>query len=133
MTSFVMPTIATGFANLVSKLDGPRMWKHLEVFNRWTKYSGSPEELESNVLLGDPSLRLAIPFGPPALGLSATAAEGSVALTWDSVAAGGSSPLSRNTPDWNRRKSGSGDVGLPEVTLIVTSRELPVNVKRTKR
>jgi N-acetylated-alpha-linked acidic dipeptidase len=47
MTSFVLPPIAPGFSDLMSKLDGPRMWKHLEVFDRWTKYSGSPEELES--------------------------------------------------------------------------------------
>ena len=47
MTSFALPPIAAGFSDLVPKLDGPRMWKHLEVFDRWTKYSGSPEELES--------------------------------------------------------------------------------------
>jgi N-acetylated-alpha-linked acidic dipeptidase len=47
MTGFTLPSIASGFAELNAQLDGPRMWKHLEVFDRWAKYSGSPEERES--------------------------------------------------------------------------------------
>src|SRR5438874_772492 len=47
MTRFVLPTIAPGFSDLVSKLDRRRMWKHLDIFDRWTKYSGSHEQLES--------------------------------------------------------------------------------------
>src|SRR5207244_4037580 len=47
--------------------------------------AGAPDELEANVLLGDPSLQLVIPFGPPALGLRAAASDGSVALSWDVV------------------------------------------------
>jgi N-acetylated-alpha-linked acidic dipeptidase len=47
MTAFKLPPIAPGFSALNAQLDGPRMWKHLEVFDRWTKYSGSPEERES--------------------------------------------------------------------------------------
>jgi len=46
MTSFVLPPIAD-FSDLLGQLDGPRMMAHLKVFDRWTKYSGSPEELES--------------------------------------------------------------------------------------
>jgi len=46
MTSFVLPPIA-GFSDLLAQLDGPRMMAHLKVFDRWTKYSGSAEELES--------------------------------------------------------------------------------------
>ena len=46
MTRFVLPPIA-GFSDLLAQLDGPRMMGHLKVFDRWTKYSGSPEELES--------------------------------------------------------------------------------------
>lgn len=33
--------------SLVSALSGRRMWRHLEEFDRHTKFSGSPEELES--------------------------------------------------------------------------------------
>src|SRR5215831_6675591 len=47
MTSFKLPPLASGFADLNARLDGPRMMAHLSVFDRWTKYSGSPEELES--------------------------------------------------------------------------------------
>jgi hypothetical protein len=47
MTGFVLPPIAPGLSDLVAQLDGPRMWRHLEAFDRWTKYSGSPEERES--------------------------------------------------------------------------------------
>jgi len=47
MTTFVLPPIAPGLSDLAAQLDGPRMWRHLEVFDRWTKYSGSPEERES--------------------------------------------------------------------------------------
>src|SRR5690242_3301496 len=47
MTIFQLPPIASGFAELNAQLDGPRMMAHLRVFDRWTKYSGSPEELES--------------------------------------------------------------------------------------
>src|SRR5882724_2157454 len=47
MSSFTLPPIARGFSDLVARLDGPRMMSHLQVFDRWTKYSGSPEELES--------------------------------------------------------------------------------------
>jgi hypothetical protein len=32
---------------LLSALSGRRMWRHLEVFDRHTKFSGSPEEIES--------------------------------------------------------------------------------------
>jgi len=46
MTSFVLPPIAD-FSDLLGQLDGPRMMAHLKVFDRWTKYSGTPEELES--------------------------------------------------------------------------------------
>lgn len=47
--------------------------------------AGSPDELLGNVLLGDPSLLLAIPFAPPAGGLRATALDGAVRLDWDAV------------------------------------------------
>ena len=47
--------------------------------------SGSPHELETNALLGDPSLRLIVPFGPPAGDLRATAQDGGISLDWDSV------------------------------------------------
>src|SRR6185436_6128692 len=47
MTGFTLPPLVPGFADLHARLDGPRMWKHLEVFDRWTKYSGSSEERES--------------------------------------------------------------------------------------
>lgn len=32
---------------LLSALSGPRMWRHLETFDHYPKFSGSPEELES--------------------------------------------------------------------------------------
>src|SRR5260221_9024891 len=47
MTDFTLPPLAHGLSDLVAQLDGPRMMAHLEVFDRRTKYSGSPEELES--------------------------------------------------------------------------------------
>ena len=47
MSSLALPPLTEGFAALAASLDGPRMMKHLEVFDRWTKHSGTPEELES--------------------------------------------------------------------------------------
>jgi N-acetylated-alpha-linked acidic dipeptidase len=47
MTNFTLPPLASGFSDLAAQLDGARMMAHLKVFDRWTKYSGSPEELES--------------------------------------------------------------------------------------
>jgi hypothetical protein len=59
--------------------------------------AGAPDEILSNVLLGDPSLRLVIPFGPAALGLVASAAPGSVSLTWDAVPGADSYRLYRSS------------------------------------
>lgn len=47
--------------------------------------SGSPEQLMTNVLLGDPSLRLVIPFGPPAGGIRAVIDGADVLVEWDAV------------------------------------------------
>lgn len=47
MTMLKLPPIAPGFAELAAQVDGPRMMAHLKVFDRWTKHSGTPEELES--------------------------------------------------------------------------------------
>jgi Peptidase family M28 len=47
MTAFALPPLARGFSDLVAQLDGPRMMAHLQVFDRWTKHSGTLGELES--------------------------------------------------------------------------------------
>jgi N-acetylated-alpha-linked acidic dipeptidase len=47
MSMFALSPLADGCAALAAVMDGPRMMKHLEVFDRWTKHSGTPEELES--------------------------------------------------------------------------------------
>ena len=47
MSTPALPPLTPGFSHIAAALDGPRMMRHLEVFDRWPKHSGTPEELES--------------------------------------------------------------------------------------
>jgi hypothetical protein len=84
-------TIVDAFFSMVHGPDG-RGWNLGEIYLGVQEklagiaQTGDPTELLSHVLLGDPTLKLIIPFGPPAGLLRARGGDSRVDLDWDAVA-----------------------------------------------
>lgn len=128
-------TIVDAFFSLVHGPDG-RGWRLGEIYLGLQEklagiaQTGDPTELLSHVLLGDPTLKLVIPFGPPAGMLRATGGDSRVDLDWDAVAGADAFDVWRATTatgPWTRIAAGVTGLALADVADPPGGRPDPQN------